>query len=109
MSFTNQQVVDLARVPLNDVRKARYSDAVLLGYLNSAVLRAYELRPDLMFGTSYAPTGGLVLAGTFPLPDRFAQTAADYVGGRAELKDEDASTQARAQTLMQLFAAELLG
>lgn len=103
-----QQVVDLARVPLNDAAKRRYTDAALLGYANSAVFRAYELRPDLMFGGGYTPYAALALGGTFPLPDRFAQTVADYVGGRAELKDDDASTQARAKTLMSLFAGELL-
>jgi hypothetical protein len=108
MAYTMQNIVDQARLPLNDARKARYSDAYLLTYANSAVKRTYELRPDLLIGTGWAAFTDLTLVGTFPLPDRFAQTVSDYVGGRAELKDEDASSQARAQQLMQLFAAELL-
>jgi hypothetical protein len=107
MAFTVQAVLDLARIPLNDAKKARYSDTTLLSYFNSALWRAYELRPDLLIGTGYTTYTALAVGGTFPLPDRFAQTVADYIGGRAELKDEDASSQARAVELMQLFTAVL--
>lgn len=109
MAYTMQQIVDLGRIPLNDTKKTRYSDANLLSFANAAVMRVYEIRPDLLFGTAYVIASSLVSTGAFPLPDRFAQTVADYIGGRAELKDEDASTQARAQVLLNLFAAELLG
>ena len=108
MAFTMQQIVDLARVPLNDARKVRYSDASLLGYANSAVHRAYEIRPDLAIGSYGTPFAALVLGGTFPLPDRYAQTLADYVGGRAETKDEDAASGGRAELLLKLFERELL-
>lgn len=109
MAYTMQQIVDMARIPLNDTKKARYSDSNLLSFTNVAVMRVLELRPDLLFGTAYTIASSLAMAGIFPLPDRFAQTVADYVGGRAELKDEDASTQARAQVLMSLFTSELFG
>ena len=109
MAYTMQQIVDMSRVPLNDTKKARYSDTNLLSFANAAVMRVLELRPDLLFGTAYTIASSLAMSGSFPLPDRFAQTVADYVGGRAELKDEDASTQARAQVLMGMFTAELLG
>lgn len=105
---TMQAVVDLARVPLNDAKKVRYSDSVLLGYANSAIRRAYELRPDLAFdsyGTEYAD---LALDGTFPLSDKYKQTVADYISGRAEMKDDEAANSGRAQIHMQMFAAELL-
>jgi len=107
---TNQTVVDLARVVLNDAAKVRYSDATLLGYLSSAVRRAYELRPDLRIGNYLtAEDVPAALGGTFPLADRYIQTCADYVSGRAELRDDDASTEARAQALLALFGSELLG
>ena len=107
---TNQSVVDLARVTLNDAKKARYSDAILLGYLTSAVRRAYELRPDLRIG-SYGTAEDVpsALGGTFPIPDRYIQTCADYISGRAELRDDDATTEARAQAMLALFGSELLG
>lgn len=111
MAYTIQQVLDLARIPLNDAAKARYTDTVLLSYYNSAVMRAYETRPDLKFGsygTPYTPVALGGLPGTFPMPDRFAQTVADYIGGRAEMKDDESANAARAQALMQMFVAELL-
>lgn len=111
MSFTVQQVVDLARAPLNDALKKRYTDAVLLGYYNSAIQRLYEIRPDLLIGTGWGPfTGvdiGSIGSATLPVGDRFAQTVADYIGGRAEMKDEDAASSGRASTLLQIFVAEL--
>lgn len=107
---TNQTVVDLARIPLNDASKVRYTDATLLVYLGSAVRRAYELRPDLRIGIyTSAEDVPTTLGGTFPIPDRYIQTCADYISGRAELRDDDASTEARAQALLALFGSELLG
>jgi hypothetical protein len=106
---TMQAIVDLARAPLNDTKKARYSDALLLGYANAAIHRAFELRPDLMVGTAYVGHTALALGGTFPLAARFEQTVADYVGGRAETKDDDGASPGRAQMLLNMFAAELLG
>lgn len=108
MSFTVQAVCDLARLPLNDSRKVRYPDATsMLPYFNSAIWRAYEIRPDLLFGTSWTPYVALAIGGTFPLPDRFAQSVADYIGGRCEMRDDDSANAVRAQALMAMFVAEL--
>ena len=107
MAYTMQNIVDMAREPLNDARKARYSDALLLRIGNAAIMRACELRPDLLFGQTYTPASALALGGTFPLPDQFAQTVADYIGGRAELRDDENVNSGRAQALMQMFTQEL--
>lgn len=111
MSTTIQQVIDLARVPLNDAAKKRYTDAVLLGYYNSAMFRLYEIRPEMQigaYGTPYVPVLIAGIGGAIPIGDRFAQTLADYIGGRAEMKDDEAASSARAQALMQMFVAELI-
>jgi hypothetical protein len=47
MSFTGQNVVDLARETLNDSAKARYTDASLLLFANAALGSLALLRPDL--------------------------------------------------------------
>jgi hypothetical protein len=110
MAYTIQQVVDLARVPLNDALKVRYTDAILLGYYNAAMFRLYEIRPDLQigsYGTAYTPVAIGGIGGAIPVGDRFAMPLADYIGGRAEMKDEESVTSARAQALMQMFVAEL--
>ena len=113
MSFAVQQILDLARVPLNDASKTRYTDTQLLGYYNSALSRLFEVRPDLLIGTGwssppFAQVTPITLgAATLPVPDRFSQPLADYIGGRAEMKDEDAASSGRAVALMQLFASQV--
>lgn len=107
MAFTVQQVLDLARLPLNDALKVRYNDTVLLSYYNVGVLHLYEIRPDLQignFGSVYVPVVAAALSSAFPLSDRFALPLADYIGGRAEMRDEDAATGGRGQALMKLFS-----
>ena len=42
---TMQDVVDRARIPLNDATKVRYADATLLAFLNAGVSRTYAIRP----------------------------------------------------------------
>lgn len=112
MAFTVQQVLDLARAPLNDTLKTRYSDTLLLSYYNAGVLHIYELRPDVLigtYGTAYVPVLLANLSAAFPLSDRFALPLADYIGGRAEMRDEDAASSGRAQALMKLFSDEVRG
>ena len=47
MSFTAQEVIDRARVLLNDTRSVkRYSSAQMLGFFNDAMRRLFTLRPD---------------------------------------------------------------
>ena len=107
MAFTYQSVVDLARIPLNDVDKTRYSDATLLSFANHGMLAILKRRPDLFIG-SYAslPDGQKALTDAFPLPVQYVQTLADYVTGRSELTDDEFATSGRAATFAQLFGAE---
>ena len=100
---TMQQVVDAARVPLNDKDKDRVSDTDMLSYANTAIGLAYKLRPDLrygFYGTDFVP---LLIGGTFPLPDHFMATIADYVGFRCELIDDESATSGRAGGFLEVF------
>jgi hypothetical protein len=106
MAYTMQQVIDRARVPLNDAAKTK-TDPTLLAYANAALHRAYETRPDLLFGSYSTPYADLAVGGTFPLSDRYLQTVADYVSGRAELIDDESSARARGLALLQAFTQEL--
>lgn len=104
-----QAIVDSARVPLGDPDKTRHSDAELLRYLNQGVHRAYELRPDLKFGSYGTLYTDLALAGTFPLPARYERTLEDYVIARAEMEADEAVNTGRAKLAADLFVRELLG
>ena len=107
MAFTYQSVVDLARIPLNDTDKTRYSDADLLAYANHAMLQLLKNRPDLYIG-SYAslPDGQKILTDAFPLPVQYVQTVADYVTGRAEMSDDEHVDSGRAALFAKLFAMD---
>jgi hypothetical protein len=107
MAYTMQQVIDHARIPLNDAAKTK-TDPTLLSYANAAIHRAYEVRPDLLIGNYTTPFVDLALGGTFPLPDRYMQTVADYVGGRSELIDDEQSARDRGIALLAAFGQELL-
>jgi hypothetical protein len=107
MAFTYQSVIDLARIPLNDADKARYSDADLLSYANHGLLTLLKRRPDLFVGSySSLPDGEKALTDSFPLPVQYVQTIADYVTGRAEMSDDEHVNSGRAAAFAQLFGAE---
>lgn len=107
MAFTYQSVVDLARLPLNDVSKDRYSDATLLSFANHGMLTLAKRRPDLFFGQYAAmPDGEKILTDSFPLAAGYVQTVADYVTARAESIDDENMNTGRASAFMQLFGSE---
>jgi len=105
MSYTMQQIVDIARKPLEDDDKDRYSDADLLGYVVSALLLLRTKRPDFFFGTfsSLTDLSALTLVSTFPLDDQYAQGVADYATARASTHDSDHVTSGRVQQFFDLF------
>lgn len=103
MAYTLQQVVDKARLPLNDSAKARYPDTELLGYANDAVLIIRDRRPDLFLGRWLALPGSLALTDAFPVRDELVPPTADYITARAEVKDDEFTEDSRAMTLMSLF------
>ncbi|SEK64327.1 DUF6682 family protein [Nitrosovibrio tenuis] len=107
MAFTYQSVIDVARMPLNDEDKARYSNAALLIYANHGMLQILKRRPDLFVGRfGSLPTGEAAPADAFPLPACYVQTLADYVTARAEMADDEHVNSGRAATFAQLFEAE---
>ena len=108
MAFSYQSVVDLARVPLNDSEKARYSDATLLSFANQGMLQVLKRRPDLFIGQfGNLPDGEKGHADAFPLPAEYVQTITDYVTARAEMTDDEHVNSGRASLFAQLFAAEV--
>lgn len=107
MTFTYQSVVDLARIPLNDADKARYSDATLLSFANQGMTQIAKRRPDLFIGQyTNLPTGEKLLTDIFPLPAGYVQTLADYATARAEMTDDEYVNSGRAALFAQLFGAE---
>lgn len=99
---TMQNLVDLARAPLNDDDKVTWSDAELLGYANTALKVLLAKRPDLFLGQFSAPPVEKALVDTFPLDDRVYPVVADYVTGKAQFKDAEEAVRTAAQSFFTL-------
>lgn len=106
MAFTVQQVIDRARIPLNDAAKARYSDPELTGYANDAYYMLRRYRPDFFLGKWTSLPAALVLVDEFPGVDlMYLPSIADYVTARAEFKDDEAVIAQRAQAMLAMAIA----
>lgn len=104
---TYQSAVDLARIPLNDVDKTRYSDETLMKFANSAMLELVKKRPDIFVGLFNAlPDGEAVLTDTLILPPGYTQTLAHYITAATELIDDEHANSGRATVFMQLFGLD---
>ena len=105
-----QAVVDLARYPLNDADKDRYSDENVLMFVNQAIQSAYRLRPDLFFGRlDSLPSLQATLGSVFPMPDQYVQAVADYATARMQTLDDENVGNGKAAAFLQLFGAQLNG
>lgn len=105
-----QQVVDLARLPLNDVDKDRHSDPDLLTHVIHGLLIAWRRRPDLFFGAyDDPPSLNMKLTSRFPLDDAYVQAVADYAVARMEGKDAEEVSASRAAAYFSLFGEQLNG
>lgn len=108
MGYSIQQVLDHARIPLQDKAKVRYPDADLLQYHNDALELAYKHRPDLFMGNWRALKLRFHTAEeAFPLPALYRSYVADYIAGRAELVDDEYAENSRAMMLIQSFLVGL--
>lgn len=107
MAFTYQSVVDLARIPLNDTDKVRYTDAQLMLFANHGMLAMIKRRPDLFIGQYHnLPTGEAVLNDPFPIEPAYAQLVADWVVARAEMADDEHANSGRSMAFVNLFGSE---
>lgn len=97
-----QEVIDLARKPLNDDSKVRYTDETLLAYLNQGVQQLRKQRPDLFMGFLNGYIADISVNDTIPVAPTQRQKLADYVTGRAETVNADIGEASRAAAFLQL-------
>lgn len=106
MAFTVQQVINRARVPLNDAAKTRYSDAEMAVYANDAYYMLRRYRSDIFLGLWSALPDVLGLSDEFPAVNiMYLPSIADYVTARAEFKDDEAVIAQRAQAMLAMAIA----
>lgn len=107
MAYTYQKVADLARIPLNDTDKVRYSDSVLMTFANQGMLAIAKRRPDLFVGKfSSLPDGEATLADFFPIEPSYVQLLADWIVARAEMTDDEHANSGRVTIMANLFGSE---
>lgn len=94
--MTAQEVIDLARVPLNDELKSRYTDADMLRFLNAGLSQLKRSRADLFLGSLATGVTALTLAGNLPTPAHTDQAIADYLTARASTVDNEDSERVAA-------------
>lgn len=99
---TAQQVIDRARIPLNDNGKVRYQDAALLSYLNEGLLMLRRHRPDLWVGRFGATVQAASLNDVVEIADIYLAALSDYVTARAETINADMASEGRAMSFMRL-------
>jgi hypothetical protein len=104
---TFQEVIDSARVVLQDADKLRYTDAQLLEYANDGVQEGFRIRPDFRLGSYTASPTTYVVGNTVPFPHNYQMLLKHYVVFRAELRDDEYSQDGRAATLLGVFKAEM--
>lgn len=120
MAYTYQDIIDDARVLLNDTDSDsyRYTDEQLTNILNRAFNSLLRIRPDAFYGTTangnnaYPTLPRLEVADLsdpFLLNDIFINPLVEYVVGMAEITDDEYTEDSRAATLLGNFKASLTG
>jgi hypothetical protein len=101
MAKTAGQVLTSARYTMNDAAKRRLPDTEGLSYVVDALNTVKNARPDLFIG-SWGAIESIALVDPLPLDAQFFRPLVDFVIARAEIKDDEAVLNARAQLLAQL-------
>lgn len=105
MLDTVSQVVKEARRLLQDeIVPYRYTDSDLVDALNTAILDARRLRPDLFlpkFDLPYYDASGTInLSAKFPIEPHFRQAFIFYIVGRMEMRDDEQTQDGRAVAMI---------
>lgn len=122
MAKTYENLLDEARVLLQDTAGDRYTDTVLLGILNRAIADLCRMRPDACYDlfannqlnfpevvATGAGTGQSDLADDFGFDLMFYTPIVSYVVGVAEVVDDEYTVDGRAAMLLSQYRSTILG
>lgn len=104
---TMQDVLDLARLDLNDADKVRNLDTNMLKFANDGLVKAYSLRSDLRFGSYGTAYTDLALTDPFPLGLEYRPAIANYIVMRCEAGDDAFANEQRAIQGLKLYLNDL--
>lgn len=114
LDTVGQYLEESRRLLQDEYTPYRYPDDDLIDALNIALLEARRLRADLFLPTFAIPwfdptkTTSPDLAVAVPIDPMYRQSLVYYMVGRAQLRDDEATVDARAASLMTKFTAQLL-
>lgn len=104
--------ISSARTLLQDtVSPYRYPDADLVNALNMGLLEVRRLRPDLVksYFRAAIPTYSAGSTGTtVPFDPQYRVSLLYYICGQAQLRDDEATQDARATVFLNKFTAQML-
>jgi hypothetical protein len=91
----------------------RYPDADLVDAINIGMQEARRLRADLFipqgFQVPYVDSSGTIdTTALVPLEQMYRSALVYYIVGRAQLRDDEATTDSRASAFMQKFLTQML-
>jgi len=118
-----QDLINDARVLLQDTVDSRYSDATLISTLNRGLKDLGRIRPDAFYDfynanalnipvitdTDPAPAGQTLWTEVFGIEDQFYTPLMSYVVGLTELIEDEFSVDGRAMAFVGQFRAMVLG
>jgi hypothetical protein len=112
LDSVGQYITEARRLLQDQIVPYRYPDADLVDALNIGLLEARRLRADLflpVFEIPYVdPAGTIDVAAKITFEPMYRQTLVYYIVGRAQLRDDEATTDARAGALLTKFTQQLL-
>lgn len=104
---TMQDLIDVARKPLNDADATTWGDAELFAYAKDGLRLLKGKRPDLFFGLADNVLDTLVIGSTFPLDEFVVPAMTDYITARAQFKDDEYAVQGAAAPFYALYKEAL--
>lgn len=107
MATTIQNIMDLARLDLNDADKTRNTDANLVKFVNDGIAKAYVIRPDLKYGSYGTAFADLGTTSSFPLPLEYRSAISNYTVMRCEVSDDPFAIEQRAIQALKLYLSDL--
>src|SRR5262245_47078945 len=112
LETVGQYITEARRLLQDQISPYRYPDADLVDAINVGLLEARRVRADLflpVFTQPWVdPSGTIDTAKTVPLDPMYRSTLVYYIVGRAQLRDDESTTDQRAAALLTKFTAQLL-
>lgn len=112
LDTVGQYLEEARRLLQDEIIPYRYEDDDLVDALNIGLLEARRLRADLflpLFDIPYFDSSGTIdTAATVTIDPMYRQSLIYYIVGRAQLRDDESTTDQRAAAMLTKFTQQLL-